>query len=133
MAHTKQQKLVNRIQKLKGFFFFLIHQSGMQILFFMLQSSSSKMQNKRHHYLFTNYEHCPPRSTTEMGHLIGIERTALSWFRFSLSDCSQFVHVNDEPSLQTPKLVTEFNKVLCLDKYYLLYLCLSLATLLENI
>ena len=34
-------------------------------------------------------------------HQIGIKGTALSWFRSYLSDCSQFVHVNDESSINT--------------------------------
>ena len=34
-------------------------------------------------------------------HQIGIKGTALSWFRFYLSDRSQFVHVNDESSINT--------------------------------
>ena len=34
-------------------------------------------------------------------HQIGIKGTALSWFRSYLSDRSQFVHVNDESSINT--------------------------------
>ena len=34
-------------------------------------------------------------------HQIGIKGTALSWFRSYLSDRSQFVHVNDESSINS--------------------------------
>ena len=34
-------------------------------------------------------------------HQIGIKGTALSWFRSNLSDRSQFVHINDESSINT--------------------------------
>ena len=54
-------------------------------------------------------------------HQIGIKGAALSWFRSYLSDRSQFVHVNDESSINTT--VMEFHKVLYLDQYYLLYIC----------
>ncbi len=45
-----------------------------------------------------------------LDHLIGINGTALSWFKSYLSDHFQFVHVNDE---STVKLATEFYKALC--------------------
>ena len=37
--------------------------------------------------------------TQRLEHLIGIKRTALSWFKSNLSDLFPFVHDNDESSM----------------------------------